>query len=222
MTDQTNPTGVAQAVTVRLEARPADDSQDWTEIFPAQLEWVAKAGHKVRAIEIASQPPAAPVDPVVATIKRADELLDSAHARLSAETARQALDELRRDTKKLARELQQGLPKRNAAERLEAISASADRALAAQSSPAPVETDRTHVFEEAGFDTCRFCGERKSSKDHLPDLPQEAQETVGIEEIIDLIRGEFPLAKDSAATRRLGCAIRDRYTVTRPGRGGEA
>jgi hypothetical protein len=36
---------------VRLEARPADNSHDWTEIFPSQLEWVVKAGHQVRAIE---------------------------------------------------------------------------------------------------------------------------------------------------------------------------
>ena len=36
---------------VRLEARPADDSQEWTEIYPAQLEWVVRQGHQVRAIE---------------------------------------------------------------------------------------------------------------------------------------------------------------------------
>jgi hypothetical protein len=53
---------VAQACAVRLEARPADNSKEWTEIFPAQLEWVAKAGHQVRAIEVAAQPPAAPVE----------------------------------------------------------------------------------------------------------------------------------------------------------------
>ena len=40
-----------QNATVRLEARPADDSEEWTEIFPAQLEWVARQGHQVRAIE---------------------------------------------------------------------------------------------------------------------------------------------------------------------------
>jgi hypothetical protein len=43
------PTQAAGAV--RLEARPADDSQEWTEIFPSQLEWAAKQGHQVRAIE---------------------------------------------------------------------------------------------------------------------------------------------------------------------------
>ncbi|HXP67450.1 MAG TPA: hypothetical protein VN815_18370 [Steroidobacteraceae bacterium] len=37
---------------VRLESRPADASHDWVEIFPAQLNWVAKAGHEVRAIEL--------------------------------------------------------------------------------------------------------------------------------------------------------------------------
>lgn len=36
---------------VRLEARRASGS-DWVEIYPSQLEWVAKAGHQVRAVEI--------------------------------------------------------------------------------------------------------------------------------------------------------------------------
>jgi hypothetical protein len=45
--------GLAQTPAVRLEARPADDSQPWTEIFPVQLQWVAKQGHQVRAIELA-------------------------------------------------------------------------------------------------------------------------------------------------------------------------
>jgi hypothetical protein len=53
--------------------------------------------------------------------------------------------------------------------------------------------------------------------DYLSAQPQPAPvtETAGIEEIIDLIRGEFPLTKDHASARRLGCAIRDRYTVVR-------
>jgi hypothetical protein len=42
---------------VRLEARPTDDSQEWTEIFPAQLEWVVKQGHKVRAADVALMEP---------------------------------------------------------------------------------------------------------------------------------------------------------------------
>jgi hypothetical protein len=45
--------GLAQTPAVRLEARPADDSQPWTEIFPVQLQWIAKQGHQVRAIELA-------------------------------------------------------------------------------------------------------------------------------------------------------------------------
>jgi Lar family restriction alleviation protein len=52
------PEGVAGEPTlaIRLEARPTNGSADWTEIFPAQLNWVAKAGHEVRAIETPSRP----------------------------------------------------------------------------------------------------------------------------------------------------------------------
>jgi Lar family restriction alleviation protein len=54
------PEGVAGEPTlaVRLEARPTNGSADWTEIFPAQLNWVVKAGHEVRAIEVPSRPDA--------------------------------------------------------------------------------------------------------------------------------------------------------------------
>ena len=54
------PEGVAGEPTlaIRLEARPTNGSADWTEIFPAQLNWVAKAGHEVRAIEAPSRPDA--------------------------------------------------------------------------------------------------------------------------------------------------------------------
>lgn len=34
----------------RLQARPAEGG-DWIDIFPAQLEWMAKEGHSVRALE---------------------------------------------------------------------------------------------------------------------------------------------------------------------------
>jgi hypothetical protein len=49
--------GAIQTLGVRLEARPADDSEEWTEIFPVQLEWVVKQGHQVRAIETVPRPP---------------------------------------------------------------------------------------------------------------------------------------------------------------------
>jgi hypothetical protein len=52
----------APAQGVRLEARPADDSQEWTEIFPAQLQWAAKEGHQVRAIETGAPPQPAPAN----------------------------------------------------------------------------------------------------------------------------------------------------------------
>lgn len=71
---------------------------------------------------------------------------------------RDALDELRRDAKKVARELQQGLPKRNAAERLEAMSAAAQAALDAPQprDPAYAESKPIGFMEamdivEAGF-----------------------------------------------------------------------
>lgn len=106
-------------------------------------------------------------------------MTDKIQSRDVAQTVgmREALEELRRDAKKLARELQQGLPKRNAAEQLEAMSAAADRALA-DKPPAALE-DRAHDFEEAGFDTCRFCGERKSHKDHSRLSAETAQVRFG-------------------------------------------
>jgi hypothetical protein len=47
----------AASYDVKLEARPAEGG-DWTEIYPAQLNWVVKQGHDVRATETArsSQP----------------------------------------------------------------------------------------------------------------------------------------------------------------------
>jgi len=47
---------------VRLEARLPDDSQEWTEIFPAQLQWMAKEGNQVRAIELVAPPQPAQAD----------------------------------------------------------------------------------------------------------------------------------------------------------------
>lgn len=38
----------------KLQARPADGGE-WIDIFPAQLQWMAKEGNDVRAISIAQQ-----------------------------------------------------------------------------------------------------------------------------------------------------------------------
>jgi len=34
----------------QLQAKPANDKYDWTDIYPVQLEAMSEAGHKLRAI----------------------------------------------------------------------------------------------------------------------------------------------------------------------------
>ena len=41
----------ASAAYVQLQARLPNGGSDWIDIFPAQLGWMAKEGHEVRAIE---------------------------------------------------------------------------------------------------------------------------------------------------------------------------
>lgn len=41
-----------EGMLMRLEARLPDDSNEWIPIYPAQLQWMAKEGNQVRAIEV--------------------------------------------------------------------------------------------------------------------------------------------------------------------------
>lgn len=43
-----------RADAIQLQARKPDGG-DWTNIFPAQLQWMAKEGYDVRALETADQ-----------------------------------------------------------------------------------------------------------------------------------------------------------------------
>jgi hypothetical protein len=51
----TPPGADVREATIKLQARPAEGG-DWIDIFPSQLQWMAKEGHDVRALSEDTRP----------------------------------------------------------------------------------------------------------------------------------------------------------------------